>query len=140
MEPSVMEGQSFIAWSPPDRLEAGDLVIFRFPARGGEMHVLRRLAALPGDTIAMDSGTVVLNGAPQSWRFAIPSPKAWRSELAIEENICSWGPWIVPPDSVVLLSDRRDMLGWPDSRFLGFIALDDIHARAGFTLSGRRLR
>jgi hypothetical protein len=40
----------------------------------------------------------------------------------------------------VLLSDRRDMLGWPDSRFLGFIPIDEILARADFTIRGRRLR
>jgi signal peptidase I len=140
MEPTVAEGEYFVAWSPPDRLERGDLVIFRLVSSVGEFHVVRRLVALPGDTVAMDSGVVVLNGEPQPWPFDIASPGAWRSELAIEENIYTWGPWVVPPDSVVLLSDRRDMLGWPDSRFLGFIPLDEILARADFTLRGRRLR
>ncbi len=140
MEPTVAEGESFVAWSPPDSIERGDLVIFRFSTRRGDLHVLRRVAGLPGDTVAMDSGVVILNGQPQPWPFDIASPGAWRSEYAIEENLYTWGPWIVPPDSIVLLADRRDMLGWPDSRFLGFITLDDILARAHFTLKGRRLR
>ncbi|UCC74797.1 MAG: signal peptidase I [Gemmatimonadota bacterium] len=139
MEPTLAEGEYFVAWSPPDRIERGDLVIFRFARRAGDFHVLRRLAALPGDTVAMDSGVVILNGKTQPWPFDIASPGAWRSELAIEENIYTWGPWVVPPDSAVLLSDRRDMFGWPDSRFLGFIPLDDILARADFTLRGRQL-
>jgi signal peptidase I len=140
MEPTVSEGEYFVAWSPPDRLRRGDLVLFRYAWRRGEFHVLRRLAALPGDTVAMDSGVIVLNGQPQPWPFDIGSPKAWRSELAIELNIYTWGPWVVPPDSAVLLADQRDMMGWPDSRFLGFIPLTDILARADFTLRGRRLR
>jgi signal peptidase I len=129
MEPTVVEGQYFVAWKPPDRLEPGDLVVFRYRWRRGELHVLRRLAGLPGDTVAMDSGVVVLNGQRQPWPFGIYSPGAWRSELAIELNIYTWGPWVVPADSAVLLADRRDMHGWPDSRFLGFIALDEILAR-----------
>jgi hypothetical protein len=46
---------------------------------------------------------------------------------------------MVPPDSVVLLSDTRDMLGWPDSRFLGFIPLADIVGKATRTVRGRAL-
>jgi len=140
MEPTLAQDEYFVAWSPAGRLERGDLVIFRYVRGSSEFHVLRRLVALPGDTVAMDSGVVVLNGVPQPWPFDIASPGAWRSELAIEENIYTWGPWIVPPDSVVLLSDRRDMLGWPDSRFLGFIPIDEILAEAQFTIRGRRLR
>lgn len=140
MEPTLALGEYFIAWSPIGHLERGDLVLFRFVSGRREFHVLRRLVGLPGDTVAMDSGVVVLNGKPQPWPFDIASPGAWRSEYAIEENLYTWGPWVVPPDSVVLLSDRRDMLGWPDSRFLGFIPIDEIVARVDFTLRGRRLR
>ena len=140
MEPTLAQGEYFVAWSPAGSIERGDLVIFRYLRGSREYHVLRRLVALPGDTVAMDSGVVVLNGEPQPWPFDIPSPGAWRSELAIEENIYTWGPWVVPPDSVVLLSDRRDMLGWPDSRFLGFIPIDEILARADYTVRLRRLR
>ncbi|UCC49243.1 MAG: signal peptidase I, partial [Gemmatimonadota bacterium] len=139
MEPSVMAHEYFLAWSPPDRIERGDLVIFRFEYEGTVYHVLRRVAGLPGDTVAMDSGVVILNGEPQRWQFRIVTPAVYRSELAIEGVLFDFGPWIVPPDSVVLLADTRDMDGWPDSRFLGFIPKCDIEARADFTLSGRRL-
>ncbi len=139
MEPTVGQGEYFVAWSPAGRIERGDLVIFRFPDPDGDLHVLRRVAALPGDTVAMDSGAVVLNGARQPWPFDIASPGAWRSEYAIEVDLYNWGPWVVPPDSLVLLSDRRDMFGWPDSRFLGFIPLSDVIARADFTFRGRQL-
>lgn len=139
MEPSVMAHEYFLAWSPPDRIERGDLVIFRFEHDGAVYHVLRRVAGLPGDTVAMDSGVVILSGEPQKWPFRIVTPAVYRSELAIEGVLFDFGPWIVPPDSVLLLADTRDMDGWPDSRFLGFIPLRDIEARAEITLSGRRL-
>ena len=132
MEPTVAAGEHFVAWSPPPAApRRGDLVLFRFLDEGEEFHVLRRVVALPGDTVAMRRGAVVLNGAPQRWPFRIVEPLAWRSPLAIEPNLYDWGPWVVPRDSVVLLSDTRDIIGWPDSRFVGFVAVRDIVAAVG---------
>ena len=139
MEPTLSAREYFFAWSPPGELERGDLVLFRFEDADGVFHVLRRLVALPGDTVAMSSGAVILNGAVQEWPYQIMKPAASRSELAIEKTIYDWGPWIVPTDSVVLLSDTRDMVGWPDSRFVGFVPRVDILAKAGRTVWGRRL-
>ena len=140
MEPTVAAGEYFLAWTPAGELRRGDLVLFRFADEGEEFHVLRRLVALPGDTVAMRRGAVVLDGRAQRWPFRIVEPLAWRSPLAIEPNLYDWGPWIVPPDSVVLLSDTRDMIGWPDSRFVGFVAERDVVAMAWRTVRGRRLR
>lgn len=140
MEPTVKAGQYFIAWRPPGEIEAGDLVIFRYVDEDGEFDVLRRVAALPGDTVAMETGIVVLNGERQPWPCQILEPAAWRSELAIGGALYDWGPWVVPPDSLILLSDTRDMVGWPDSRFLGPIPLSDVLASADRTITGRRLR
>ncbi len=98
------------------------------------------MAGLPGDTVEMRAGVVVRNGARQSWPFQILKPAASRSPLSRGGDLYDWGPWVVPSDSALLLSDTRDMIGWPDSRFIGFVALDDILARATSTLSGRRLR
>jgi signal peptidase I len=140
MEPTVSAGEFFLAWSPPGDLAAGDLVIFRYVDEDGEFHVLRRLAGLAGDTVAMERGVAILNGRRQPWPFSLGGGDAWRSELAIEGQLLEFGPWVVPPDSVLVLADRRDMLGWPDSRFLGFIPRSEVLARAEMTLSGRRLR
>jgi signal peptidase I len=133
MEPTIGAGEYFIAWRPPGEIKRGDLVIFRYEDEDGEFDVLRRVAALAGDTIAMDSGAVILNGERQRWPYQILQPAASRSVLAIEGGLYDWGPWIVPRDSVVLLADTRDMIGWPDSRFLGFIPVNDILAKARLT-------
>jgi len=140
MEPAVRMEQYFLAWDPPGRLSRGDLVLFRFVDADGEFHVLRRIAGMPGDTVSMQDGAAIVNGQRQPWGFRILEPAAWRSTLALDENLYTWGPMIVPPDSLVLLADTRDVLGWPDSRFIGFVPQTDIVARATRTLSGRRLR
>ncbi len=140
MEPTVAPNEHYVAWSPVPEISRGDLVLFLFSVDDEVFHVLRRVAALPGDTVSMDSGLVVVNTVPQSAPYRIVRPEASRSPLAIEENLYTWGPWVVPAESTVLLSDTRDILGWPDSRFIGFVAIEDIVARATRTLKGRRLR
>ena len=42
----------------------GDIVVFRPP--GGEMEFVKRVIGLPGDTVAVSGGTLVLNGRPLS--------------------------------------------------------------------------
>lgn len=140
MEPTISAEEYFLVWSPPGEVSRGDLIIFRFHDPEGDLHVLRRVAALPGDTISMERGRVVVNGRVPDWPFRVLKEQANRSEFARVEHLYTWGPWIVPPDSVVLLSDTRDMIGWPDSRFLGFIPEEDIVGRATVTLKGRLLR
>ncbi len=131
MEPTVRAREVFTATSPAEPLERGMLVLFRYVDEDGEFSVLRRLAGLPGDTVAMRAGRIVLNGAPQPWPFRIGQPGAHRSPLAREGELYDWGPVVVPPDSVFLLADTRDVIGWPDSRFLGAVPARDVIARAG---------
>ncbi|MEX2154645.1 MAG: signal peptidase I [Gemmatimonadaceae bacterium] len=140
MEPTVRATEYFLAWSATARLSRGDLVIFRYRDEDGVFHVLRRLAAFAGDTVSMRAGRAVVNGVPQQWAFRIIEPEAWRSVIARGENLYDWGPWIVPVDSVMLLADTRDIIGWPDSRFIGYVSHNDILARVTRTLAGRRLR
>ncbi|MDP3775239.1 MAG: signal peptidase I [Gemmatimonadales bacterium] len=132
MEPTVKPGEYFTVRSPVGELRPGMLVIFRFVHEDGTVfHVLRRLAALPGDTIAMREGRAILNGRPTDWPFRVLEPRASRSQLARTPDLYTWGPWVVPRDSVVLLSDTRDIVGWPDSRFLGFIPGTALESEAG---------
>lgn len=139
MEPAIGAEVYFLAWSPPGELHRGDLVIFRFVDEDTEYHVLRRLAGLPGDTVRMVEGVVFVNGSARPWPHQVLVPEVDRTELALTFQLFTWGPWVVPADSVLLLADTRDMVGWPDSRFIGFVPREDVLARATRTLRGRRL-
>jgi signal peptidase I len=130
MEPTLRQEEYFTATAPAAPLSRGMLVIFRYEDEDGVFHVLRRLAALPGDTIGMQDGRVIVNGWSQPWPFRIVEPAASRSELARTTDLYTWGPIAVPPDSVFLLAETRDIIGWPDSRFLGPVAISAIEARA----------
>jgi signal peptidase I len=133
MEPTVRPGEYFSAWPMPadSALARGMLVIFRFVHEDSVYTVLRRLAGLPGDTVAMREGRAVVNGADMDWPFRILEPRARRSELARVEDLYTWGPIVVPAGSVWLLSDTRDIVGWPDSRFIGPIPRSALIATAG---------
>ena len=140
MEPTVRAREYFLAWGPLAELRGGDLVIFVYEDEDGVFHVLRRLVGVPGDTVAMRGGAVLVNGVAASWPYRIINPAARQSLMAREHDLYDWGPWLVPADSVLLLADTRDMLGWPDSRFLGFIPRNRLVARATRTLHARRLQ
>jgi signal peptidase I len=139
MEPTLRAGELFLVWMPAGEVARGDLVIFEFSDADSTFHVLRRVAGLPGDTVEMRAGAVLVNGELQPWPYRILTLEARRSELALSKDLYDWGPWVVPRDSVLLLSDTRDMLGWPDSRFIGFVPKERIVGKASRTL-WRRLR
>lgn len=139
MEPAVHARELFLTWSPPGALDRGDLVIFEFTDADGEYHVLRRLVGLAGDTVAMADGRLFLNGRGVPWPFRVLEPRARTSPFAMVSDLYTWGPWIVPADSVFIVSDTRDHLGWPDSRFIGPVPRAHLIARATRTLTGRRL-
>jgi signal peptidase I len=140
MEPAVRAHEYFLTTSPVGRLARGTLVIFRYEDEDGVFHVLRRLAALPGDTILMRDGHAIVNGRDDGRAFRILAPAAHRSPLARGGELFSWGPVPVPRDSVFLLADTRDMLGWPDSRFLGPVPITALEARATRIVWPRVLR
>lgn len=130
MEPAVGAREYFVATGPVKHLKRGMLVIFRYEDEDGVFHVLRRVAGLPGDTVSLRQGRAFVNGRAMAWPFRVVEPKAWRSAYVRGGNLYTWGPTRVPRDSVLLLSDTRDMIGWPDSRFIGPVPLPDIEAVA----------
>lgn len=93
----------------------GDLVVFRAP-RTGEV-TLKRAIGLPGDTVGIEDGVLVVNGRPQREPYADPD--------AIDSVF--FGPVGVRPGMVFLLGDNR--LDSRDSRDFGAVAQRDLVGR-----------
>lgn len=67
-----------------DQPERGDVVIFKHPVDGSDY--IKRVIALPGDTVEMRGGTVFLNGN------AIPKERIEDFVIPVSENTqCAWG-------------------------------------------------
>ncbi len=98
----------------------GELVVFEAP-RTGEV-TLKRAIGLPGDTVGLEDGVLVVNGRRQREPYADPE--------AIDSVY--FGPVTVRRGSVFVLGDNRgDSI---DSRDFGAIAQDDLIGRVRFRL------
>ena len=122
MEPSVGQGEWFLARPLREWPAQGELVIMEHWVDDTLFDVLRRVVGLPGDTLRMSEGALWVNGHRAAWPWRVIERRAERAlEGPVRGTIYNWGPVVVGPDSLFVLSDTRDMFGWPDSRFLGAI-------------------
>lgn len=127
MAPELWPGDWFLARPLLGLPQHGDLVVVRHTIDDSLFHVLRRAVGLPGDTVAMREGTLWVNGLAPGWPARILVLQADRPlDGPIGGTLYDWGPVTVGPDSVFVLSDTRDFIGWPDSRFLGPIPRDRV--------------
>lgn len=116
-----------IPFSPPQR---GDIVVFRFP-EDRDKDFIKRVIALPGETLEVRNKQVLVNGQP------LPDPWAHYADRIIlppgVQPRDNFGPVTVPADSYFVMGDNRDQSY--DSRFWfqgkgGFVPAKDILGRA----------
>ncbi len=114
----------------------GDIIVFRFPKDGTTPYV-KRLIGVPGDTVEMRDGAVIVDGRPQAERYVLHAQRTsdesledfdWQRDFLIKRANASvdyhpsrntWGPLIVPRKSYFVLGDNRDISS--DSRYWGFV-------------------
>jgi signal peptidase I len=105
----------------------GDVVVFVFPLDPTK-DFIKRVVGVAGDTVQVKNGRVFLNGTP------MPDPHAHfeiapgdRSQYSPRDN---YGPTTVPAGEFLMMGDNRDRSY--DSRFWGFVKLDQVEGRAMF--------
>lgn len=135
MAPAVGAGTWFLATAQRGLPPRGRLVLVQWSLDDSLYHVLRRVVGLPGDSLRMIGGALAVNGALAPWPWRVLEPRAARRlDGPIPGTTYDWGPVVVGRDSVFVLSDTRDMNGWPDSRFLGAVPVGRIRERYLLTL------
>jgi signal peptidase I len=127
-----------------DKPERGDIVVFRPPHEPGKNYV-KRLIALPGDTVEMRDKKLLVNGTDQLEPFArytdlgdsYAPQMSWQCEHGLRAAAMpcrpmrdNWGPIIVPQEQYMMLGDNRD--DSEDSRYWGFVTRDAIKGRPLF--------
>ena len=98
----------------------GDVVVFERPPNepdNGIKDLIKRVVALPGETIEVRDCTVLINGNP----LQEPYVKQWN-------RTCTFSPKAVGDNEVFVMGDNRD--DSQDSRFFGPISQDLIVGRA----------
>ncbi|HEY6418004.1 MAG TPA: signal peptidase I [Candidatus Binataceae bacterium] len=103
----------------------GDVVVFVFPPDRTK-DFIKRVVGVAGDTIQVKDGQVILNG------LKMPDPHAHFEMSANERSAVSprdnFGPVTVPAGKLFMMGDNRDRSY--DSRFWGFVDLNDVEGRA----------
>ncbi|MDE7334249.1 MAG: signal peptidase I [Lachnospiraceae bacterium] len=122
MEETIMTGSRIIInrlaymSREPDR---GDIIAFYFPD-DGETEYIKRIIALPGETVEGIDGKIYIDGA------------VYEEDYIKEEMEGSFGPYTVPEDSYFVMGDNRN--NSVDSRFWmdKFVEKSEIIGRAEF--------
>ncbi len=105
----------------------GEIIVFLYP-EDRSREFLKRVIALPGETVEVRNRQVLVDGKPLSEpyvRFIEEDPKDGGDPRSPRDN---WGPQLVPPDHFFVLGDNRD--NSKDSRYWGFVPRGDVRGVA----------
>lgn len=100
-------------------IERGDMVVFWFPGDPTKSYI-KRVIALPGDTVRIDEGIVEVNGIRLDESYV---PEPYRDTV-------SRPPVTIPPDQYYVLGDHRSSSN--DSRNWGPVHRNQIYGKAVF--------
>ncbi|HTU43947.1 MAG TPA: signal peptidase I [Bryobacteraceae bacterium] len=100
-------------------IKRGDTVVFWFPEDTTKSYI-KRVIGLPGDTIEVDDGYVIVNGKKLIENYI---PREYRDDRSYPEHV-------VPAGEYFVLGDHR--ISSNDSRAWGFVPKNYIYGKAVF--------
>jgi len=101
------------------KIERGDTVVFWYPGEPTTSYI-KRVIGLPGDTVSVDDGYVIVNGKKLVENYIPPEYRDDRSYPAI----------VIPPRQYFVLGDHR--VSSNDSRAWGLVPRNYIYGKAVF--------
>ncbi len=100
-------------------IRRGDTVVFWYPGEPTTSYI-KRVIGLPGDTVSVDDGYVIVNGKKLVENYIPPEYRDDRS----------YPPIVIPPDQYFVLGDHRSSSN--DSRAWGLVPKNYIYGKAVF--------
>ena len=87
-----------------EKISRGDIVVFHYP-RDPEKSYIKRVIALPGDSLRIENGRVYVNGERVDEDYV---PNAYRDSRSMPEIVIPKGEYFVMGDHRSISSDSRD--------------------------------
>jgi signal peptidase I len=107
-------------WGQPHE---GDVIVFVYP-RDRSKDFIKRVIAVGGETVEIRHKQVYVNGA----KLLVPQATFADDDREMPGLRDNFGPVSVPPHKLFVMGDNRDRSH--DSRFWGFVDLDDVKGKA----------
>ena len=118
MLPTLHNGDYLLITHGASSLHQGDIVVTSVLEKTGPVELVKRVIALPGDTIEIKDDVAWINGTAEPARGQFVSP----------QFSVSRGPYVVPSGYVYVMGDNRPIS--EDSRYLGPVPLSGLKGRA----------
>ena len=119
-----MSNAWILRWSEPQR---GDVVVLESPVE--EIILLKRIVALPGDTVQVTDGHLILNGKRVLTTDSEETLDGKRHPLSLRSGGGpDFGPEVVPRGKVLVMGDNRG--NSRDGRMFGFVDEATVLGRA----------
>ena len=123
MQPTLASGDFLLVTRKAPELRRGDVVVAVVNESGTPVELVKRVIALPGDTIEIRDDVAYVNG--------IAEPN--RGQHILVQYTVSRPPEVVPPGKLYLMGDNRPIS--EDSRYMGPVPEAGVRGRAVLVLS-----
>jgi len=127
MEPNFHDGEYLLTDKMSYRFgepHYGDIIVFKAPPTYQD-EFIKRIIGVPGDTVMVQNGQVVVNGTPLTEAYLSDGTRIYPGRFAAEGQVLQ-----VPEDSYFVMGDNREHS--LDSRNIGFVPKDKITGKAWF--------
>jgi signal peptidase I len=114
---------------PIDPIRRGEVIVFKYP-EDPERDFIKRVIALPGETIELKKKRVYINGTQLDEpyvHYLTPPDEEGGDDFDVRVR---YGPVTVPPGHLFMMGDNRD--NSQDSRYWGFLPQAYVKGRALF--------